>query len=115
MSIIYSRVILSVYQAALSEYQIEQQLQKLRKIWQNKEFKLAKHIPDSFYKGRQLFILLFFSFFGLKVHGVVCLTKFDSGREILLSLIIRNNIDGNQYRIKFTLLSNNVRNSIVCS
>ena len=58
MFIIYSRVILSVYQAALSEYQIEQQLSKLRKIWQDKEFKLAKHIPNSFYKGKQLFICL---------------------------------------------------------
>ena len=42
---------MSVYQAALSEYQIEQQLNRLRKIWEEKEFKLAKHIPDSVYRG----------------------------------------------------------------
>ncbi len=44
-------IINKVYRAALAENTIEQQLGKLRKLWQEKELKLAKHIPDSVYRG----------------------------------------------------------------
>lgn len=41
----------AVYSRAQSEYQLEQKLTKLEKMWSSNEiyFKLAKHIPDSVY------------------------------------------------------------------
>ncbi len=35
----------------MSEYRIEQQLKTLGSFWEEMEFKLGKHIPDSFYTG----------------------------------------------------------------
>ena len=51
----HSAIINTVYQAALAEFDIEQKLVKMRKLWEEQEFRLAKHIPDSLYKGRSLF------------------------------------------------------------
>ena len=45
-------MIRSVHQAALSEFAVEQQLIKLQRMWQEKSFKVAKHIPDSVYRGK---------------------------------------------------------------
>ena len=49
---LHAAMITSVYQAALSEFAVEQQLVKLQHMWQEKEFKVAKHIPDSVYRGQ---------------------------------------------------------------
>ncbi len=40
----------SIYACAVAEYQIEQNLHKLQKTWTEKEFTLAKHLPDSLYR-----------------------------------------------------------------
>ena len=47
----HADIINTVYAAAVSEFAIEQQLVKIRKMWVEREFKLAKHIPESVYKG----------------------------------------------------------------
>ena len=47
----HADVINSVYAAAVAEFAIEQKLIKIRKMWSEREFKLAKHIPDSVFKG----------------------------------------------------------------
>ena len=47
----HADIINTVYAAAVSEFAIEQQLVKIRKMWIEREFKLAKHIPESVYKG----------------------------------------------------------------
>ena len=42
----------SVYLSAVAEYDLEQQMSRIKRLWQDKNFKLAKHIPDSmFIKG----------------------------------------------------------------
>ncbi|KAK2146291.1 hypothetical protein LSH36_618g01031, partial [Paralvinella palmiformis] len=43
-------VINHVYKAAITEYSIEHRLANISKFWSEREFKLAKHIPDSVYK-----------------------------------------------------------------
>lgn len=50
----------AVYSRAKSEYQLEQKLLKLEKMWSSNDiyFKLAKHIPDSVYTaGKSLTIM----------------------------------------------------------
>ena len=48
----------ATYLSAVAEYDLEQRLHKITKFWQDRQFKLAKHIPDSmFTKG--WFILSF--------------------------------------------------------
>ena len=47
----HADVINSVYAAAVAEFAIEQKLIKIRKMWSEREFKLAKHIPESVFKG----------------------------------------------------------------
>jgi histidinol phosphatase-like PHP family hydrolase len=48
----HADLIHSVYLSAVAEYDLEQQMSKIRRLWQDKNFKLAKHIPDSmFVKG----------------------------------------------------------------
>ena len=45
----------TVYLSAVAEYDLEQQLTGIKRIWQDKHFKLAKHIPDSmFVKGEYM-------------------------------------------------------------
>ena len=41
----------TIYAAAVAEFVIEQKLVKIKKLWEEKEFKLAKHIPDSVYRN----------------------------------------------------------------
>ena len=53
----HSTTILDVHAAAVAEYAIEQKLTKIKKLWEEREFKLAKHIPDSMYKGMKTLIL----------------------------------------------------------
>ncbi|XP_074658718.1 dynein heavy chain domain-containing protein 1-like, partial [Tubulanus polymorphus] len=51
----HSQSINTVYQAALAEYELEMKICKLKKLWEGKEFKLAKHILDSvFAKGEEV-------------------------------------------------------------
>ena len=50
----HADIINTVYAAAVSEFAIEQQLVKIRKMWIEREFKLAKHIPESVYKGARV-------------------------------------------------------------
>ncbi|XP_013418883.1 dynein heavy chain domain-containing protein 1-like [Lingula anatina] len=45
----HSLLINTIYTGAKSEFALEQKLVKLRKLWQEKNLKLAKHIPDSVY------------------------------------------------------------------
>ena len=47
----HSNTINNVYAAAVAEFAIEQKLSAIRKTWEEKEFKVAKHMPDSVYKG----------------------------------------------------------------
>ena len=47
----HAQIITTIYSAAVSEFTIEKKLVKIRKLWQEREFKLAKHIPDSLFKG----------------------------------------------------------------
>ena len=49
----HASTINDVYAAAVAEYAIEQKLIKVKKLWEEREFKLAKHIPDSMYKGEE--------------------------------------------------------------
>ena len=46
----HRQVIDTVYASAVAEYRVQHQLRLLQAQWQNLEFKLAKHIPDSLYK-----------------------------------------------------------------
>lgn len=46
----HTQTINAIYSAAVAEFSIEQKLVKIRKLWTDKEFKLAKHIPDSVFK-----------------------------------------------------------------
>ncbi|KAL8594105.1 hypothetical protein ACOMHN_000817 [Nucella lapillus] len=39
----------SVYLSAVAEYDLEQQMGRIKRLWQDKNFKLAKHIPDSMF------------------------------------------------------------------
>ncbi|XP_076466624.1 dynein heavy chain domain-containing protein 1-like isoform X2 [Babylonia areolata] len=39
----------SVYLSAVAEYDLEQQMSRIKRLWQDKNFKLAKHIPDSLF------------------------------------------------------------------
>lgn len=47
----HEALINAIYSRAQSEYQLEQKLNKLEKMWSSNEiyFKLAKHIPDTVY------------------------------------------------------------------
>ncbi|XP_064648692.1 dynein axonemal heavy chain 6-like isoform X2 [Lineus longissimus] len=45
----HSLLINTVYQGAVAEYDLEQKLNRVKKYWEEKQFKLAKHIPDSVY------------------------------------------------------------------
>nr|KAG5709415.1 hypothetical protein BaRGS_029264 [Batillaria attramentaria] len=38
-----------VYLSAVAEYDLEQQMSRIKRVWQDKNFKLAKHIPDSMF------------------------------------------------------------------
>lgn len=44
-----------VCQNALAEYDLELQITQLAKFWSEREFKLAKHIPDSIYNDKGLY------------------------------------------------------------
>ena len=46
----HTTLITTVHQAAQAEYVVEQKLAKLKKMWDERTFKLAKHICDSIYK-----------------------------------------------------------------
>lgn len=42
----------NVYLSAIAEYDLEQLMARIKSLWQDKNFKIAKHIPDSmFVKG----------------------------------------------------------------
>jgi hypothetical protein len=41
----------TVHAAAVAEHAIEVKLEKIQHLWDEKVFKLAKHIPDSMYKN----------------------------------------------------------------
>lgn len=48
----HADLIQSVFLSAINEYDLELKFGKIRKFWEAREFKLAKHIPDSlFVKG----------------------------------------------------------------
>ena len=42
-------LITTIYQTAQAEYAVEQKLAKLKKLWDERCFKLAKHICESVY------------------------------------------------------------------
>jgi hypothetical protein len=46
----HRQVIDTVYASAVAEYRVQYQLKLLQAQWDNLEFKLATHIPDSLYK-----------------------------------------------------------------
>lgn len=46
----HSRLINTVYSAAVAEFAIEQRLVKVQRLWEDMEFKLAKFIPESVLK-----------------------------------------------------------------
>lgn len=72
----HREVIDSIYSAAIAEFAIEMKLEKVKKLWEEKDFKLAKHIPDSMYKSGQ------FNAFG-KIH-MTCISCRDSLLRIVL-------------------------------
>ncbi|XP_070211333.1 dynein heavy chain domain-containing protein 1-like isoform X3 [Littorina saxatilis] len=39
----------NVYLSAVAEYDLEQQMSRIKRVWHDKNFKLAKHIPDSMF------------------------------------------------------------------
>ena len=50
----HSKLINTVYAAAVGEFAIEQRLVKVKRLWEEMEFKLAKYIPESLLKrGRR--------------------------------------------------------------
>ena len=56
----HSDLVHATYMSAIAEYDLEQRLLKITKFWQDRQFKLAKHIPDSmFTKGKFSFRLMF--------------------------------------------------------
>src|SRR6218665_2301226 len=73
----------NVLSAAIAEEGVEQKLAAFHKLWIQKEFKLAKHLPESLLRGgNELFNLLkinvcFFVFLSvcllhLPIHAAVC-------------------------------------------
>ena len=42
----------ATYMSAIAEYDLEQRLGRITRFWQDRVFKLAKHIPDSMFKGK---------------------------------------------------------------
>lgn len=44
-----SQLVHSVYLSAVQEYDLEQRIAQIKRFWQEKNFKLAKHIPDSMF------------------------------------------------------------------
>lgn len=50
----HSRLIHAVHLGSLAEYDLELKINHIRKFWEEREFKLAKHIPDSLFtrKGK---------------------------------------------------------------
>lgn len=43
----HSELIHQVYLGAIAEYDLELRINQISKFWEEQEFKLAKHIPDS--------------------------------------------------------------------
>jgi hypothetical protein len=71
----HSLLINTVYQGAVAEYDLEQKLNRVKKYWEEKQFKLAKHIPDSVYaQGESLSMdyEISFSSFHFIMRGTPC-------------------------------------------
>jgi len=43
----HAQLIHTVYLGAIAEYDLEVKINQISKLWEEREFKLAKHIPDS--------------------------------------------------------------------
>ena len=54
-----AQLIHSIYLGAIAEYDLELKINQISKFWEEREYKLAKHIPDSVLstKGKGSFIL----------------------------------------------------------
>lgn len=48
-------LIMSIHQLAIAEYDLEQRVKKMKKLWEDKMFKLLKYFPDSFKSTRGKF------------------------------------------------------------
>ena len=47
----HDALITTVHKSAHAEYIIEQKLNNLKRLWEERTFKLAKHMCDSVYRG----------------------------------------------------------------
>ncbi|XP_035825634.1 dynein heavy chain domain-containing protein 1 [Aplysia californica] len=45
----HAELVTATYLSALAEYDLEQRLNRITKFWHDRQFKLAKHIPDSMF------------------------------------------------------------------
>lgn len=48
----HAQLIHSIYLGAVAEYDLELKIGHLKKFWEEREFKLAKHIPDSLLQSK---------------------------------------------------------------
>ena len=48
----HAQLIHSIYLGAVAEYDLELKIGYLKKFWEEREFKLAKHIPDSLLQSK---------------------------------------------------------------
>ena len=49
-------MIMAVHQLAIAEYDLEQRVKKMKRVWEDKMFKLLKYIPDTLksFKGKSI-------------------------------------------------------------
>ena len=71
----HAQLIHSIYLGAVAEYDLELKIGYLKKFWEEREFKLAKHIPDSLLQSKGKIVLWFFvhlilSFFILSIFNL---------------------------------------------
>ena len=50
----HAQLIGEIYLGAVAEYDLELKIGHLQKFWLEREFKLAKHIPDSLFQAKGL-------------------------------------------------------------
>lgn len=48
----HSQLIHTIYLGAIAEYDLEINIAQVKKFWEERQFKLAKHIPDSIYNSK---------------------------------------------------------------